>query len=106
MLITIYAKKRTTREGKSFYSFLTKLVKKGTGETITAQVKFRESCGTPDGKLCPCNLEINKKTANFASKEMTDNDTGLIFTSNTLWVSDWQYSEIPFADTSMDDFEG
>lgn len=103
MQVTIYAKKRTTKDGKKFFSYLTKLRKKD-GSEVSASVKFREDCGQPDPKDCPMNITFNKGDANFSSKEMVNEETGEVFISNTLWVNNWEEGE-RYVDTSMDDFE-
>lgn len=103
MEITIYAKKRTTSEGKSFYSYLSTLTKKD-GNKQTVAVKFRDECGSPKPEKCPMNIKFNKTDANMSSREFTREDTGEVGTSFTLWVSAWE-NGAPFVDHSLDDFE-
>lgn len=102
MEITIYAKKRQTADGKSFYSFLSRLTKKD-GEVITVTVKFRESCGIPDGKSCPMNIRFDRKDANYTVKAVELAD-GSPAESRILWISDWEEGS-PYVDNSMDEFE-
>ena len=103
MEITIYAKKRTTSEGKSFYSYLSNLTRKdGTKQTVS--VKFRDDCGNPKPENCPMNIKFDKSDANMATREFVRDDTGLVGTSYTLWVSAWEIGT-PFVDYSLDDFE-
>ena len=102
MQITIFAKKRNTKEGKVFYTYLTKLMKKDGSET-TASVKFREECGSPKSDHCPMNIIVEKTDCNFSSKATTDEETGEIRTSNTLWINAWREGD-PYVDHSMDDF--
>lgn len=104
MEITIFAKKRKTKEGKAFTSYLTKLVRKSTGETITATVKFREECGSPKSESCPCNIIVDKKNANLSSREYEREDTGETVTAFSLWVSEWSKGS-EYVDKSLDDFE-
>ena len=83
MEITIYAKKRTTSEGKSFYSYLSNLTRKdGTKQTVS--VKFRDDCGNPKPENCPMNIKFDKSDANMATREFVRDDTGLVGTSYTL----------------------
>lgn len=103
MLITIFAKKRTSREGKPFTAYLTRLTKKD-GTTITTGVRFREDCGAPKAEICPCNIEVDKTACNFNSKEIGVNEDGVIVYSNTLWVSAWKKSATEYRDSSMDEF--
>ena len=103
MEITIFAKKRTTSDGKPFYGYLSKLTRKdGTKQTVS--VKFRDECGNPKPEKCPMNIQFNKGAANLATKEFVLEDTGEVGTSFTLWVSAWEPGT-PYVDTSLDDFE-
>ena len=103
MEITIYSKKRTTAEGKTFFSYLSTLTRKdGTKQMVS--VKFRDDAGNPKPENCPMNIKFNKCDANMATKEFTREDTGEIGTSYTLWVSRWEQGS-PFVDHSLDDFE-
>ena len=103
MKILIYAKKRTTSEGKTFFSYLTKLLSNKTGETITASVKFAE-CDAPKADTCPCYIEFDKADANLATKESIDEETGNAFTSKTLWIKKYKVSDEKYVDTSLDEF--
>jgi len=104
MEITVYAKKRTTKEGKTFYSYLSRLTNKRTGQDVTVAVKFRESAGYPDAKSCPMNIKFVKSDGNLTSKPIVDEETGEeIGVSNVLWVSAWEEGA-PFVDDSLDDF--
>lgn len=101
--LTIFAKKRTTEDGKkTFFSYLTRLKKK-SGEEIVCSVKFREECGSPDGKKCPCIIEVPDGCCNFNTGSFKDEASGMEMPSYTLWVSDWKEGR-PFVDTSMDEF--
>lgn len=101
MLLTIFAKKRTTAQGKPFYTFLTQLTRK-TGETETAQVKFPQNLA-PSVEDCPLNIEIDKTKANLSTKKV-NTDRGEVI-SRTLWVKDYAVADIPFEDKSLDDYE-
>lgn len=100
MQITVFAKKRTTKEGKTFYTYLTTLTKKN-GETQTVGVKFREDCGAP--KSFPCNIVVEKGNCNLSTKSYANPDTGVQYTNNTLWISAWT-NGTDYVDTSMDEF--
>lgn len=102
MEITIYAKKRSTKEGKTFYSYLSTLTKKD-GTTQTVSVKFRDEAGNPKPENCPMNIKFEKGSANMATREFTREDTGEPGVSYTLWVSAWEKGT-PFVDHSLDDF--
>lgn len=102
MELTIFAKKRTTTEGKRFYTYLTQLTRKEDGERVSAQVKFPEGLA-PKIDVCPLNITVDKEKANLSTKKI-ETENGEI-TSRTLWVKDYALSENPFEDTSLDDYE-
>ena len=101
MEITIFAKKRTTKEGKSFYNYLSTLEKKD-GTTITVGVKFDEE-HRPAPAECPMNIIVEKTNCNLSTKHGVTSD-GKEWVNNTLWVKDWTKSDNAWVDTSMDDF--
>lgn len=103
MEITIYAKKRTTKEGKSFYSYLSNLTRKD-GTKLTVSVRFRDECGNPKPENCPMSIKFDKRDANLSTRKFVRFETGEVGTSNTLWVSSWEPGT-PFVDHSLDDFE-
>lgn len=107
MQITIFAKRKTTRDGKRFYAYFSTLKKK-TGEDVTVQVKFKEKCGNPDGDKCPMNIVFDKSAASYREKLETyvDRETGEEKKTlrRTMWVSAWRIGE-EYVDTSMDEFE-
>ena len=108
MKVAIFAKKRTTKDGKPFTSFVSKLTKKG-GEEVAVTVKFREDCGSPKDTDCPMYIEVDKSHANLSARtvEVTDPETNEIreVTSRTLWISAWTPSPEKYVDHSLDDFE-
>lgn len=102
MKITVYAKKRTTEEGKTFYSYLSTLTRKdGTPQVVT--VKFRDECGSPRADKCPMNIDVPKSCANLSQKRYERKD-GTVGTSYTLWVSAWDEGEA-YVDHSLDEFD-
>ena len=103
MEIGIYAKKRQTRDGRTFYIYLTKLTKKD-GEEINARVKFNEAAPGPKPEACPCNIIVDKANCNFNHKRVLDKSTGEVYEQNTLWVNQWAAGS-EWVDTSMDEFE-
>lgn len=103
MEIAVFAKKRTTTDGRPFYGYLATLTKKD-GSPLTVAVKFRDDCGAPKPENCPMNIKFQKGAANLSSKEYVREDTGETANSYTLWVSAWEVGS-PYVDTSLDDFE-
>lgn len=103
MELTIFAKKRNTKEGKTFYSYISTLTKKdGTSQTVG--VKFRDECGEPKPDNCPCNIVVEKRDANLSRKDFIREDTGEVAESLTLWVKDWKTGSA-YVDTSLDDYD-
>lgn len=102
MEITIFAKKRTNREGKPFTSFITTLTKRN-GEKLTCAVKFHADTVPPKAEDCPMNIEITKADCNLAQKQYTDEKTGEVRYSSTLWVRGWARGT-DYIDTSMDEY--
>lgn len=102
MEITVFAKKRNTKDGRIFWSYLSTLTKKD-GERVTVSVKFREECGSPTPEDCPMNIIFEKHEGNMSSRDFVREDTGEFFTSYTLWLSDWKEGS-PYEDHSLDDF--
>ena len=103
MELTIFAKKRTSADGKKFYTYLTTMTKKdGTEQTVA--VKFREECGGPKPDKCPINIVVDKRFANLSHRDFVREDTGEAGTSHTLWVSEWQEGKA-YVDTSLDEYE-
>jgi len=103
MEIAIFAKNRTTKEGKKFISYLSRLTKKD-GSEIPVTVKFRDdSCRPVPPEDCPCMIVVEKDKASLSSKkfESEDGQTGIGY---TLWVGAWGYGG-EFVDHSLDDFE-
>ena len=103
MNLTIFAKKRTSSEGKTFYTYLTTLTKK-SGEELRCAVKFRQDCGSPRGEECPMNIIVPKAGANLSVEKYTDEETGELLESARLWVNEWKKGEA-YVDHSLDEFE-
>lgn len=104
MEITLFAKARTTKDGKPFHTYITSLKKKD-GTTVVAAVKFNRSCDRlPKPEDCPMNIIVAKEDAQLSSKEFINEDTGEVFTGYSLWVRHWA-DGTEYVDHSLDDFE-
>lgn len=103
MQITIFAKRRQTKEGKTFFNYLSTLTNHD-GVDIPVQVKFREGCGQPKAELCPMNIVFDKADANLTTREYTNPDTAEIRKARVLWVSKWTQGE-EYVDHSLDNFD-
>ena len=103
MEITIFAKKRQTRDGKKyFFSYLTTLKKKD-GSPCTCVVKFATPAENPDPLLCPMNIVVDKSDCNMVIEPYTNERTGEVKDSYRLWVKNYKPGS-PYVDHSMDDF--
>lgn len=103
MTVTVFSKKRTTSEGKTFYTYLATLKKKdGTEQTVT--VKFRDECGAPEPKTCPCNIIVEKGDCNISMSEFVSEKTGEVGQSFALWVTAWKPGAV-YVDHSLDDYD-
>ena len=105
MNVTVFGKKKTTKEGKNFTAYVAQL-NKVDGSTITASVKFREECGQPKLEECPINIIVEKEDANLAERNyVKDERTGEEATAYTLRISKWKRSPEAYVDHSLDEFE-
>lgn len=104
MEITIFAKKRTTSDGrKTFFSYLTTLTRKN-GTPCTCAVKFAQPAEPVDPVDCPCNILVEKQDCNLTTEDYTDAKTDEVRTSHKLWVKGYKMSPNSYVDHSMDDF--
>lgn len=101
MEITIFSKKRQTKEGRTFYNFITTLTSKD-GTERTMQVKFREEGGVPKPEQCPMNVVLEKQDCNISKRKYKDKD-GLECEAFTLWVSRWNPGS-EYVDHSTDEY--
>ncbi len=104
MEITIFSKRRETKDGKKFYAYLTTLTRKN-GDKLTTSVKFSDACGNPRPEECPLNITFTKNNGNLSVKQFVNPETGESFDSYTLWIKDWKKSDNVWIDHSLDDFE-
>lgn len=103
MKITVFAKKKQTKEGKTFYSYLATIKK--AGEPTTVSVRFTDDAGHPKPEECPCNIEFDKADANMSSRKVTQEVDGVPVVNEylTMWLNSWEYSKDIYVDHSMDD---
>lgn len=105
MLLNVFAKKRTGKDGKVFYNFLSTLTKKD-GEKETVQLKFREDAGLPNASKCPMTIVVDKADANLVKKMVTVEKDGEVkeIEQRTLWISKYGYKG-GYVDHSLDEYE-
>lgn len=99
--LNVFKKTRTTKEGKPFPAYITRIVNKATGEEVTASLKFEEDVDTPKDKDFP--IRINVLEGSISSRKFTDKD-GVEKVGYTVWVRDWKKSDEVFVDKSMDEW--
>lgn len=105
MEITLFAKRRTTKDGKTFFQYLTTMTKRD-GTTETVRVAFRDADGEnkpPKADSCPRNIVFDKDNANMATNKYTDPNTGELRDRKTLWLTKWEQGS-EYVDHSMDDY--
>lgn len=108
MKLAIFSKKRTatdadTGKQRTFYTYLTTLINKTTGEPLTVQVKFREACGAPDPDYCPCFIEVPAGKANLSWDKYTS-DEGEEMEAARMWVTEWERTG-DYVDHSLDEYD-
>lgn len=111
MELTIFAKKRTSKDGKVFFNFLTRIKNKRTGEEEVMAVRFRDPCPVPNAATCPMNIVVDKADCNIAirsnNRKVVDKDTGEVTekegVTKTLWVTAWEHGAV-YVDHSTDDY--
>lgn len=103
MEISIFAKKRQTAEGRTFYTYLSTLTKKD-GTEIPCSVKFNKDIQPPRPEECPCNIIVNKEHCNLSTKKIFRESTGEVLEAHTLWVNQYAAGG-EWVDHSMDDIE-
>lgn len=101
MEITIFSKRRTSKDNKTFFQYLTTLTKKDD-TTEVLRVCFR-NVDAPKPESCPRNIIVERDNSNIATRHYTDNSTGELKTSRTLWVSAWEPGT-EYIDHSLDDY--
>ena len=102
MEITIFAKRRQSKDNKTFYQYLTTLPRRD-GTTETMRVCFRD-CDIPKSDSCPRNIVVEKANCNISTRVFTVPDTGEIKQAKTLWVTRWD-SGSEYVDHSMDEYD-
>lgn len=110
MKITLFSKKKHTKEGKEFNVFVGTLNRKdGTNQYMTVKYSGDDKRLDFDGRKCPYIIEFNKEDANITKKTrtLTDKETGETksITNYTLWLKNYKESSEKFIDHSLDEFE-
>ena len=103
MEISIFAKKRQSKDGRTFYVYLSTLTKKD-GSELPCSVKFNKDITPPKPEDCPCNIIVDKEHCNLSHKNILNPETGYVMETHTLWVNQYAAGS-EYVDHSMDDFE-
>ena len=106
MEVLVFAKKKETKDGKKFLTYLTTLHKKD-GTEVKATIKFGETCVALKQDETPCYISVEKADANLSTKKYKKEVNGIVEegVQNTLWVNKYTKMDKQFVDTSLDDFE-
>ncbi len=99
--VNIFKKEKTTKEGRKFNSYLTRITNKSTHEEVSASVKFEEGCDAP--KDYPVRIDV--VNGSVSSKKYQDPVTKEEKLSYTLWVREWKKSDQAYEDKSLDDWK-
>ena len=97
----VFKKDKTSKDGKKFKSYLTRITNKETKEEVSARVKFEEGCDAP--KEFPIRIDV--LNGSVSSKPYQDPTTMEKRNGYTLWVRDWKKSEEDYEDKSLDDWK-
>lgn len=106
MRINVFKKTKTTKKGKKFDVYLSKLTNKTTGEIMSVQVKYVGQAQTDienSNIKYPLTLDFDKANANLSTEEITT-DSGETFIRNKLWVTKLNKIE-QYVDDSLTDFD-
>ncbi len=106
MKIDVFRKTKTTKKGKKFDIYLSKLTNKKTGEIVNVQVKFVGQAQTDienSNINYPLSLDFDRNNANLSFEEITT-DSGETFIRNNLWITKLNKIDA-FVDSSLTDFE-
>lgn len=101
--ISLFAKKRTSKDGREFYVYSSRLTNKN-GEEFYVTVKFNDNTApAPNPKSCPMIIEINREDANLSTSVRRDEETDEEYITKTLWVKKYSISDEEYVDHSLDD---
>lgn len=101
MELTVFAKKKTTRDGKPFTTYVSKLHRREGGD-VYVEVRFKRDCPLPPS--FPCVIEVPRDYASMSERNVTRED-GTVFTSRRLYVGAWNSTGKTYVDHSLDEFE-
>lgn len=99
--VNVFKKDRTSKEGRKFASYLTRLTNKTTHEEVSASVKFEEGVDAP--KEYPIRIDV--LNGSVSCKKYQDVRTMEEKDSFTLWVREWKKSDEVYEDKSLDDWK-
>lgn len=106
MKINVFRKTKTTKKGKKFDIYLSKLTNKRTGEIMNVQVKYVGQAQTDienSNIKYPLTLDFDKANANLSTEKIAT-DSGETFIRNNLWITKLNKIE-QYVDDSLTDFE-
>ena len=99
--VNVFKKEKTSKEGRKFNSYLTRLTNKSTGEEVSASVKFEDGVDAP--KEFPIRIDVTN--GSVSTKKYQDEKTMEEKLSYTVWVRGWNVSKEAYEDKSLDDWK-
>lgn len=99
--VDIFKKEKTSKEGRKFNSYLTRITNKTTHEEVNASVKFEDGVDIP--KEFPIRIDV--MNGSVSAKKYQDPKTMEEKTGYTLWVREWKKSDDVYEDKSLDDWK-
>lgn len=99
--VNVFKKEKTSKEGRKFNSYLTRITNKTSHEEVSASVKFEEGVDAP--KEFPIRIDV--LNGSVSPKKYQDPITKEDKLSYTLWIREWKISEEKYEDKSLDDWK-
>lgn len=97
----VFKKERTSKEGRKFNSYLTRITNRTSHDEVSASVKFEDGVDIP--KEFPIRIDV--LNGSVSTKKFQDPVTKEEKPSYTLWVREWKKSDEPYVDNSLDDWK-
>lgn len=99
LTLNVFKKERTTKEGKKFPGYLTRITNKESGEMVSASLKFEDGVDVP--KTFPIRIDVIE--GSVSNRTFTDKN-GEEKTGYTVWVRNWKKSDDEFVDNSLNEW--
>lgn len=100
LTLNVFKKVRTTKEGKAFPAYITRITNKETGETVASSLKFEEDVDVP--KEFPIRIDVI--SGSVSTRKFTDEKTNEEKVGYTVWVREWKKSDEEYVDESLNEW--